>query len=335
MTVMALSKRAVFAGEAVLFAWLLATEDLGLLGLAALGLVAAVAMAVVTSISWPFGALFVLTASSAMPRLAASVAGLHLRPEHIAIGFVVLALIIQSLKKRALPGLDLRTFDYCLIAYIGINFFTSAVTSPQPLMTLRWAALNAIAICPYFLVSWMVTDENKLRRAFNFIMWVGALESMFGVLCFLSNRLFQTSIGVETAQYVAIPGTYGTQYEANLFGSYTACCAIMFLACFLLGTKSRRAVYGLGFAVTLLGALISLARSVLLALPVAALFVIWVALKRRELKLRRLVPIAIGFGLVLLAVSPIVLGLVRERFSTIDISELGSDSTSLVRIVQM
>lgn len=335
MTVMTLSKRAVFAGEAVLFAWLLATEDLGLLGLAALGLMAAVAMAVVTSISWPFGALFVLTASSAMPRLAASVAGLHLRPEHIAIGFVVLALMIQALKKRALPSLDLRTFDYCLIAYIGINFFTSAVTSPQPLMTLRWAALNAIAISPYFLISWMVTDESKLHRAFSFVLWVGALESAFGVLCFLSNRVFETSIGVETAQYGAIPGTYGTQYEANLFGSYTACCAIMFLACFLFGAKSRRTVYGLGFAITLLGALISLARSVLLALPVAALFVIWVALKRRELKLRRLVPMAIGFGLVLLAVSPFVLGLVRERFSTIDISELGSDSTSLVRIVQM
>ena len=108
----------------------------------------------------------------------------------------------------------------------------------------------------------------------------------------------------------------------------------MFLACLTFGAKSRRSLYGLGFAITLLAALISLARSVLLALPVAAFFVIWVALRRRELKLRHWCPGG-GFALVLLAVSPFVFDLVKERFSTIDISELGSDSTSLVRIVQM
>jgi O-antigen ligase len=335
MTAIALSKRAVFAGEAILIGWLLATEDLGVFGFAALGLIAALVMAVVTSISWPLGALLVLTASSAMPRLAASVGGLHLRPEHIAIGFVALSLAWRALGKRGVPRLQLRTFDYFLIAYIAMNFFTSAATSPQPHLTLRWAALNAIAVSPYFLISWMVTDEDKLHRTFQFLLGVGAVEAAYGVLSFLSNRAFQTTFGVEGAQYGSIPGTYGTQYEANLFGSYTACCAIMFLTCLTFGAKSRRSVYGLGFAITFLAALISLARSVLLALPVAALFVIWIALRRRELKLRKLVPWAVVFALVLLAVSPFVLSLVKERFSTIDVTELGSDSTSLVRIVQM
>jgi O-antigen ligase len=335
MTAMALSKRAVFAGEAILLAWLLGTEDLRVFGLAALGMLAVVVMAAITSISWPLGALLVLTAASAMPRLAATVIGLHLRPEHVAIGFVALALAGQALKHRKFPTLHLRNFDYFLLAFVGMNFFTSAVTSPQPHLTLRWAAMNAIAIGPYFLVGWMVTDESKLHRAFHFLLWVGAVESAFGVLCFLSNRLFQTTVGVEAAQYGAISGIYGTQYEANLFGSYSACCAIMFLTCFMLGEKSRRAGYGLGFAITICGAFISLARSVLLALPVAALFVIWAALRRRQFQMRRLLPLAVGFAVVLLAISPLVLGLVRERFSTIDVAELGSDPTSLVRIVQM
>ena len=219
MTAIALSKRAVFAGEAILIGWLLATEDLGVLGFAALGLIAALVMAVVTSMSWPLGALLVLTASSAMPRLAASVAGLHLRPEHIAIVFAGLALAWRALGKPGVSRLPLRTFDYCLIAYIAMNFFTSAATSPQPHLTLRWAALNAIAVSPYFLISWMVTDEGKLHRAFQFLLAVGAVEAAFGVFVLSFESRFSNLIGVEGAQYGSIPGTYGTQYEANLFGS--------------------------------------------------------------------------------------------------------------------
>ena len=128
----------------------------------------------------------------------------------------------------------MRTFDYFLLAYVGMNFLTSALTSPEPHLTLRWAALNAIVISPYFLLRLLVTDESRLQRAFDILLWVGAAESTYGILCFLSNHFLQTSFGVEADQYGAIPGIYGTQYEANLFGSYTACCAIMFLAYFML-----------------------------------------------------------------------------------------------------
>jgi O-antigen ligase len=329
------TKRLVIAGEAVVLVWLLATEDLKVIGLLLLGILVTLVMAAMTSMSWPTGALLVLIVASAMPRLAANVGGLHLRPEHVAIGLVVMALSWQALRRGGLLRLSLRRFDYFLLAYLGLNFFTSAVTSPQPHLTLRWAILNALVVSPYFLISWMVTDEGKLRRAFHFLLWVGAAESAFGIACFLSNILFKTTVGVEAAQYGAIPGTFGTQYEANLFGSYTACCAIMFLTCFMLGEKSRHAEYRLGIVIALLGALISVARSVLLALPVAALFVVLVALKGRQLQFRRLVPLAVGFALVVLTISPFVLGFVRERFSTIDPSELGSDATTLTRIVQM
>jgi O-antigen ligase len=336
MTAMSgLIKRAVMGGEALLLAWLVGTEDLRVFGLLALGLLGILVMAAITSISWPFGALLVLTVASAMPRLASTVVGLHLRPEHVAIAFVVLAVVCQAFRNRRLPSLRLQDFDYFLMAYVAMNFFSSAVTSPQPQLTLRWAFLNALVVSPYFLVSLMVTDESRLRRAFHFLLWVGAAESGFGVFCFLSNRLFQTTVGVEAAQYGTIPGIYGTQYEANLFGSYAACCAIMFLTCFMFAARSRRAGYGIGLAITILGTVISLARSVLLAFPIVALFVIWAARRRGHLRLRRLVPLAFGFVLVLAALSPFFLGFVRERFSTIDPAELGSDATTLTRIVQM
>jgi oligosaccharide repeat unit polymerase len=331
-----LLRYAVLAGEALLLVWLAATEGLAPVGFLALGLLGAGGLTALALIGWPFGALLLLTATSAMPRVAQVVMGLHLRPEHLAIGAVALVIAGQALKERRAPRFDLRTFDRFLLAYVGMNFLSSALTSPEPHLTLRWAALNAMVISPYFLLRLLITDESRLQRAFDILLWVGAAESAYGILCFLSNHFWQTSFGVEAGQYGATPGVYGTQYEANLFGSYTACCAIMFLACFMLSEiKSRRALYGFGFAVTMLGTIISLARSVFLAFPVAALFVVWIALRKGQLQLRKLLPMALGAVLVLLITSPFILGVVRERFSTIDPAQLASDSTTLYRIVQI
>jgi len=158
------------------------------------------------------------------------------------------------------------------------------------------------------------------------LLWVGAAEAAFGIICFLSNRAFNTTLGVSAEQYGFMPGTHGTQYEANLFGSYTACCAVMFLAFFLLSHEPR-AKFGWGLCITLIGALISLARSVLFALPVATVFVVWVTLKTGHLRIRRLLPLGVGVVLVLLAISPLLLNFVSERIGTIDLSQPSADDT--------
>jgi O-Antigen ligase len=334
-TTIRLLRGVAVGGETLLLGWLVATEGLSGVGFLILGIVGAVFVATVASISWPFGAVLLLSASSAMPRFAGTVLGLHLRPEHVAVGFVALAVCGQVLKRGERPHLRFQAFDYFLMAYVGLNFFTSAVTSPEPSLTLRWAMLNAIAVSPYFLVRLLIRNESGLYRAFHLLLWVGAIESAYGILCFLSNHVFQTSVGVEIGQYGSIPGIYGTQFEANVFGSYTACCAIMFLAYFLLSDQPRRAWYGCGFAITAMGALISLARSVFLALPIVAILVVVISLRKGQLRVRRIGPLVLGFGLLLVAVSPVLANLVRERLSTIDLSEIAADNTTVERLLQM
>ena len=87
-----------------LLVWLAATESLAPVGLWALGLLGAGALTALALTGWPFGALLLLTASSAMPRVAEVVMGLHLRPEHLSIGVVALVIAGQALKERELPG---------------------------------------------------------------------------------------------------------------------------------------------------------------------------------------------------------------------------------------
>lgn len=321
------------AATVVVLAWLLFTEDLKVVAILLLVIAGTVVVSVVVRARWPVGAVLVLIVGSATPRLALTLFGLHVRPEHLAIGLVVLGLCTQSLNGNVWPGLKLQTYDYLLLAYIGLNFFTSAVTSPDPHKTLRWAALNAIVISPFFLLRLLIKDEHRLYKSVQMLLWVGAAEAAYGVICFLSNRAFGTTLGVSAEQYGFMPGTHGTQYEANLFGSYTACCAVMFVAFFLLSHEPR-AKFGWGLCITLVGALISLARSVLFALPVAICFIVWIALKTGHLRIRRLLPLAVGVVLVLLAISPLLLNFVSERISTIDLSQPSVDDTTVVRLIQ-
>ena len=325
----------LITGEALVLGWLVATEDLSHIGLSLLAVVGAISLLAIASSRFPSGAMLALVSGAAMPRFAGTIFGVHVRAEHLAIALVVGMVAVEVSRKRLRPSFELRSFDYFLIGYIVLNFVTSAATSPEPRMTLRWAALSALAMSPYFLMRILVRNKETLFKALHITLWVGAAEAAYGLICFLSNYIFSTTFGVEAEQYGFMPGTYGTQYEANLFGSYIACCAIMFLAFFVMGEESRRSQYKWGFAITSLGAVISLARSVFVAFPVAVLFVLWIANKKGLFRLRRVVPLVVGISVLFLAFSPVVVGLLRERFSTINLSDISSDDTTWERLVQM
>jgi O-antigen ligase len=328
--------RFLIAGEVLLLGWLLATEDLGRTGLLLLGIMGIVGVLVIASSKFPFGALWVLVISAAMPRFAGTILGLHVRAEHLAIGLVVLMVALEASRGKIPAGFHLRTFDYFLMAYVALNFITSAATSPQPHMTIRWAALNALAVSPYFLVRTLVTNQRALYKTFLIMLGVGAAESAYGIIVFLLHHVLGTTLGIEVGLYGSTSAVYGTQYEANLFGSYAACCAIMFLALFVMTAPSeRRWWYAGGLAITTVGALISLARSVFLALPVAALLILAIAWKKGRFRMKGVVPLLAGAGVLLLAVSPVLVNTVRERFSTIELSDLSSDDTTWERLVQM
>jgi hypothetical protein len=328
--------RFLIGGELLVLGWLVATEDLSRTGLLLLGVIGGLGVLALATSKFPTGALWLLVTSSAMPRFAGTVLGLHVRAEHVAIGLVVLMVAVEVGRKKLNPSFDLKTFDYFLVAYVALNFVTSAVTSPEPHMTIRWAALNAIAVSPYFLVRILVTTENALYKTFLILLGVGAAESAYGIIVFFAHQTFGTTLGIEVGQYGFSSAAYGTQYEANLFGSYAACSAIMFLALFVMTPRSQRQWwYAGGLAITTMGAIISLARSVLLALPIAAILVLRIAWNKGQFRLKGIVPLMAGAGVLLLTVSPLVVNVVRERFSTIELSDISSDDTTWERLVQM
>src|SRR5438477_12021029 len=101
----------------------------------------------------------------------------------------------------------------------------------------------------------------------------------------------------------------------------------------LLSEETRLSRYWLGFVITTVGALISLSRAVLLTFPIAVLLVVLLALRKGQFQLRKFVLLACTIALLSLAIGLQVLGFVRERFSTIDVTEISSDETIALRLV--
>lgn len=326
-------KNIAIGGEALLLGWLLVTEGLGGIPQMVATLLLAIAIVAITIWDWPFGAVLTLLIASAMPRFTWTVAGLHVRPEHLAIGLLAGILLLRSRRRSSGVHATWRVFDLWLLGYLAVNFVTSALTSPQPHLTLRWALLSALGVTPYFLVRWLVVKEEALVSVFRMLLVVGIVEAAYGTLSFFSYQLFNTHFGIELEQYGSRPGTYGSQYEANLFGSYTACCALMCLAGYLLDQKARRHWYLWGFSITILGAFISLARAVFLGFPIAAAFVTWMAARKGRFQMRGVFALAGVLVVVALLFSPVILQSVQERFSTLNASEIGEDETTARRLV--
>jgi hypothetical protein len=163
----------------------------------------------------PGVAVAAMIAASAMPRLFVEIGGLKARPEHLVCGLMVL-LAPFWWRHRPEP-VKWHKFDYILIAYLGMQVFSSVVMSIDPMQTIKWAVQQIIVVMAYFLLRILLVDKASFRRAFDALLMVGILASVYAIFSFYSNLLFGTDFGVQLDQYGTTPATYGAQFEANLW----------------------------------------------------------------------------------------------------------------------
>jgi O-antigen ligase len=303
-----------------------ATEE----GLAWIGwVIAGVVVVLLTATHWPYGATVVLIGMSAMPRFFVEIFGWKARPEHFAAIIITVAVGVWfSLGKD--PA-RLHTLDYFVFAYVFCNFVSSAFASSAPSSTLRWALQNSLAVSSYFLIRWLVRDLKLLRFAFGVLLTVGVIESVYGIFCYASQQLFGTSFGVEIGAYlVDVPGTYGSLYEPNLFGAFTACCAILFLSLYLFRGHDLRVL--ICFLITSTAAVLSFSRAALLALVITVGYVFWKSVRRKNESGNKVAVLALLLVLVLLIVVGSRGGVIRERFTDLFYEGL-TEQTAISRAI--
>jgi len=295
-----------------------------------------IALAVVALITGTFGAFWLtrspgvaaiaMIAASAMPRLFIEIGGLKARPEHLVCGLMVL-LAPFWLRRRPEP-VQWHKFDYILIAYLGMQVFSSVVMSMDPMQTIKWAVQQIIVVMAYFLLRILLVDKASFRRAFEAMLVVGVLASVYAIISFYSNLLFGTDFGVQLDQYGTTPATYGAQFEANLLGSTCGACSAMILMMFL---RTRERKYLLGFSISFTAMAISLSRGALAGSLLALALVVYH--NRRHFDRAKVGRLAVAMLGITVVTAPAIYGIWSERFSTVEISDLSADDTTRDRLV--
>ncbi|HEY5027971.1 MAG TPA: O-antigen ligase family protein [Candidatus Angelobacter sp.] len=297
-------------------------------------LLVVVAMAVPIAMVWlsssASAAVIALILAAAIPRLYVDIGGLKARPEHLICG--ALCISILFLNKRRRQPVQWIWPDYVLMAYAGLNIFSSLFMSIDPKQTIKWALEQVLVILAYFFLRVLVEDRKDLRKAMMALLAIGSVTVAYGIICFYSNLILGSELGVTVGQYGDIAATYGLQFEANILGSYSGALAVMMLVTYL---YDRRRRFLVGFALTFAGMAISLSRGALGATFIGLLIVAIFSIRKRLLTGKMLLGISQATLCALLLVLPVVLSQYTERFSTVDISDPTSDPNTLTRAVQV
>jgi hypothetical protein len=297
-------------------------------------LLVVVAIAVPIAMVWlsssASAAVIALILAAAIPRLYLDIGGLKARPEHLICG--ALCISILFLNKRRRQPVQWIWPDYVLMAYAGLNIFSSLFMSIDPKQTIKWALQQVLVILAYFFLRVLVEDRKSLRKAVMALLAIGSVTVAYGIICFYSNLILGSELGVTVGQYGDIAATYGLQFEANILGSYSGALAVMMLVTYL---YDRRRRFLVGFALTFAGMAISLSRGALGATFIGLLIVAVFSIRKRLLTRKLLLGISQATLCALLLVLPVVLSQYTERFSTVDISDPTSDPNTLTRVVQV
>jgi hypothetical protein len=223
------------------------------------------------------GGAVVLLVSAALNRYTFDIAGVTLKPEHVAAPIVALALLpdLRQLVRR----IDLPSG--LLLAWLGWSI-VGALNAPDPGNSARlWVMLLLVAF-PYFVVVTTTRSVARLRLLTESWLLVGIGVGLFGILVHLAFD-WGVDLGIQVNPVTFDPAVPSTFREANLFGSAMMMLALAALALVAFGARTSWRIWA-AIVVGLLGLQVSFTRTAWLAFVAGVLLL--VALKglsmRRE-----------------------------------------------------
>ncbi|HSS99352.1 MAG TPA: O-antigen ligase family protein, partial [Terriglobales bacterium] len=301
-------------------------EDIAWMQAVAVGII----VVTVGMLAWPYGILVLLIGSSVMSVFMIEVVAWNARPEHFAVVYALIAVGVWLVAGKRKPALN--RFDYCILLFVIANFFSSAFGSTDPASTLRWALQNCLAVLFYFLVRVLVQDTRTLNYAVRIFLTIALVESVYGILCYVSHQIFDTSFGMAIGQYLdTVAAPLGTLFEPNLFGAYTASASVMFFALYLFA--GHRALHLVCFLISGIASFLSFSRASLAALFVVGGYLFWKSVRHTKGDiLRKLLAVGLVVVLILLLLSGPLGQVIRERFTNLFYEGL-AEETALGRAI--
>ena len=228
-------------------------------------------------------ALLLLSPGVAVPLLVLSSAlnryGMQWGDASVRLDYLVVLLLAGVAASRiAVRTLRLDRFrsplNLPILAYAGLNLLSTSLFASEKIRGYKLdAEIIAVAIC-YLVVVALVVGRRDLESAMTALWIVTVGEAAVGISLMALVVLHVTTLGVQMAD---LPMAYGTQWEANIFGSFLL--GNFFL---LLGDHVRRGpsvLRTVGLLLVVVGIVASITRTVWLALLLG--LVVFVALLLR------------------------------------------------------
>lgn len=201
-------------------------------------------LALLATLGTTRGGLISLILMASLNRYTAEIGGASLKPEHIAVPLVALALVPR------LPSLvrNLRAVDILLLAWLGWSVVGGLLNAPDPAdSTQLWAMLLVVAF-PYFALVTTIRTAGRMIAIVDAWMVIGIAVGLFGIATHLLYA-WDINLGIQLNPVTADPTVPSTFRESNLFGSAMMILALTAIGMLVLGYRRGR----LAAATTVIG----------------------------------------------------------------------------------
>jgi O-antigen ligase len=217
-----------------------------------------------------WAAILLLVAGASLEQPAFALAGLTVKPEHLALLLLWVVVgwrfVINGAFRRA-------RFLFWTVPLLATLALSSLVNAPDPAASLRHTLMVALVTSGAWLAYGLASTRRALAFAVDMLIAVSCLEAIltFLVLAFAWSWVPPgAQIG---AGGIAVPT--GTLWEPNFLGSYLAAGAVVTLASLCVAASRRRAIVLAAALVVILAALgLSLARGAWLGLAVGVVVLV-------------------------------------------------------------
>lgn len=217
------------------------------------------------------GGVLALVLMASLNRYLAEVAGISLKPEHIAAPIVAVALLPHL---RGLVS-KLRPVDLLLLAWLGWSVVGGLVNAPDPADSTRLWIQLLLAVFPYFVIVTTVRTAGRLTTVIDGWMLIAVAVGIFGVASHLLYG-WDINLGIQINPVTADPTVPSTFRESNLFGSAMMIVTLVAVSMLLLGYRRRR-LAAVAVAVGFVGLQVSFTRTAWVAF-VAGILILAVVL---------------------------------------------------------
>ncbi len=161
------------------------------------------------------GSVVALLVTAALNRYVAEFSGVSIRPEHLAVIIVAIALLPDL--PRLIRRIDLVSALF--LGWLGWMVIGGLVNAPDPANSTKLWVMLLLAAFPYFVITSTSQTAGRLHLIVNAWLAIATIVGLFGLITHFLFAAQNIDLGIQINPVTLDPTVAATFREANLFGS--------------------------------------------------------------------------------------------------------------------